>query len=122
MIPVTTTLEEVVETLRNPQEFVRRVLANLYECKKKDTGEVFVRIGITGHGIIPHYRIEAAHFPEVDGPFPHVLNVYNGANHKIMSDVSPDAVRDEHWSIKKMDIESVAKLLGSLRKKGKARM
>ena len=59
---------DVLTTLANPERYLRGVLKNLYECKsQKQTGkkgDVVARIGITGEGTFPHYRID--YFDDVD--------------------------------------------------------
>jgi hypothetical protein len=50
------TVETVWPTLTHPREYVSGVWAKLRECAKKH-GEASVRIGVTGTGQKPYYRI-----------------------------------------------------------------
>jgi hypothetical protein len=58
-IPDDSTIADVAPTLRNPEEFVRRVLENLHGCKREH-GAAAIRIGVVGRGIAPNYLIEYA--------------------------------------------------------------
>src|SRR5690348_16752596 len=46
-------LVDVIPRLRGADEYVRRLLGNMAACKK-DHGNAFVRLGITGTGVKPH--------------------------------------------------------------------
>jgi len=51
------TIADVVGTLNKPLEYVRRVLERMWECKRQ-FGIALVRIGVTGEGRTPNYRVE----------------------------------------------------------------
>ena len=61
-------IADLLGTLARPEDYVRGVLENLYACLSQRSGnqkgDLFVRIGVTGHGIVPHSRID--YFDEVD--------------------------------------------------------
>jgi len=57
-LPKDATIAVIVGRLRDPVEFVRRVLENMKECEGRFGKPVVVRIGVTGEGVVPHYRIE----------------------------------------------------------------
>jgi hypothetical protein len=61
-IPDDSTIEDVSPTLRNAEEFVRRVLENMYACKREH-GAAAVKIGVVGKGIVPNYLIDYADEP-----------------------------------------------------------
>jgi hypothetical protein len=113
-VPPGSTIADIICTLAHPEEYVRGVLGHLYECRR-DYPTAYVRIGITGHGIVPHYRIE---YPGYAGAPPGTFGAFRGDNHKRL--VDEDLLRDEHWSTKMMSLEEVATLLGNLRKAKKS--
>ena len=108
------TLTDILDTLKNPSEYVRGVLGNLMICKK-EYGSACVRIGTTGGGISPHYRIEpAAEFSRDDWLDERFWQAYDGRNHKRL-DWGFSELRDQHWSPKAMNFDDVQNLLGKLR-------
>jgi hypothetical protein len=56
MLPPDATLKDVRETLAKPAAYVCGVLDNLYKAAKQH-GNAAVRIGVTGSGSMPYYRI-----------------------------------------------------------------
>ncbi|MDO8943450.1 MAG: hypothetical protein Q7U75_09720, partial [Desulfobacterales bacterium] len=53
----TATLLDERQRLAKPEEYVRQVLSNMVPLQRKHDG-VIVRIGITGTGAFPNYRID----------------------------------------------------------------
>ena len=51
------TIAYVAGKLNKPAEYVRRVLENMWECKRA-FGSALVRIGVMGEGRAPNYRLE----------------------------------------------------------------
>ena len=54
-VPSDATIDSVINTLNGPEEYVRGVLGNMYQAKKElgpRPGDVHVRIGITGRGLL----------------------------------------------------------------------
>jgi len=106
------------------QEYVRRVLANLPEAKGGGLGRrtLAVRIGITGNGFAPNYRIEspelASHNVASAGMMlaRDVYKFYRGMNHEEMTELDDLLRRDEHWSTAVTGFDQVELLLGELRK------
>src|SRR5437879_5011039 len=88
------TIADVAGHLTKPTEYVRQVLAKMLDCRR-DYAEPSVRIGVTGKGRSPHYRIE---YPS--DPFPAIFDAFHGASHKKL--VDEDYLRDEHWSRRSM--------------------
>lgn len=87
----------------------------MHACKKKH-GTATVRIGTTGRGIAPHYRVE----PILDmdtftGRFEDYFAAYDGRNHQKF-EWGPFELKNEHWSDKDMTYEEIQSLLGSVRK------
>ena len=57
-LPRDATIVVIVGRLRDPAEYVRRVLQNMKNCQDMFGQPVVVRIGISGEGVAPHYRSE----------------------------------------------------------------
>ena len=133
------TIRDIVGRLNKPAEYLRRVLEHMYECKR-EFGTAFVRIGVTGNGRAPNYRIEYSK----DSFSQRIFMVYNGISHRqiddlgdlgeYVSDVLDDLDREprpddvkierpdrllqrEHWSSRTMQLDDVAIVLGELRKR-----
>jgi hypothetical protein len=56
-LPLDATIADVLASLARPESYVRQMLGNLYDCKNEH-GSAEARIGITGDGIAPNYRLE----------------------------------------------------------------
>jgi hypothetical protein len=69
-----------------------------------DRQKAVVRIGVAGHGIAPHYKIEyPTELPFEDTltiPYQATFEIYQGQSHKRMTAFTVDDVREEHWSKK----------------------
>jgi HTH-type transcriptional regulator / antitoxin HigA len=71
-------------TLARPESYVRGVLENMYECKREH-GNAAARIGITGGGVAPNYKIEFEHKePSLgfSGFKVGIVGVFAGRSHK----------------------------------------
>jgi hypothetical protein len=53
-------ISDILPTLDNPEQYVRGVFGNMVEYRKVH-GTAVVRIGTTGRGIAPHYRVQVEH-------------------------------------------------------------
>jgi hypothetical protein len=80
-IPPDSTIADVTGSLRNPVEYVRKVLEN-FMLSGLDRQKAVVRIGVAGHGVSPDYKIE---YPtelafEGDLTIPHqaIFEIYQG--------------------------------------------
>jgi hypothetical protein len=60
ILALDSTLADVLATLAKPENYVRGMLENMYACKREH-GNATARIGITGGGVAPNYRIEFEH-------------------------------------------------------------
>jgi hypothetical protein len=110
------TIADIVSTLESPVKYVRGVFGNMIDFRKEH-GDAFVRIGTTGRGIYPHYRVEAELSPyQIDDEWDPVKNftAFNGKNHKKLDWEWP-IVRGHNWSAETMNCDEVQQLLGSLR-------
>jgi hypothetical protein len=108
----------------------------MYECKR-EFGTAFVRIGVTGNGRAPYYRIEYTK----DSSVHWIYGVYFGLGHQKRDDLVEFAefslqqlddlenerpVENEkhrrflqygHWSSQAMQLDEVAIVLGELRRR-----
>ena len=127
MLARNATIADVRDDLVKPERYVRLVLSNIVAAEREH-GPVVVRIGVTGTGQFPHYRIDRRDRHEifdseltVDIPF----QTINGRNHQPLAIVpegeEADILRDEHWSNGDMTREEVMTLLGEIRRKGPRR-
>ncbi|MGE3477028.1 MAG: hypothetical protein AB7H70_14600 [Rhodospirillaceae bacterium] len=120
-IPTEATIADITATLDNATEYVRRVLANMAVCKRK-YGKAFVRIGTTGRGIAPHYRVDpGANFMEQmedDAVWQAHFMAFHGRSHKQLP-WGFGELKGEHWSSGKMSFEEIQSLLGLLRQSHK---
>jgi hypothetical protein len=105
----TATIADVIGHLSKPTDYVRQVLDHMLTCRR-ECGEPSVRIGVTGKGRSPHYRIE---YP--GDPIPTVFDTFHGASHKKL--VDEDFLRDEHWSQRSLSVGEIQTLLGDLRQR-----
>ena len=112
-------ISDIVPTLDNAEEYVRRVFENMVEYRKTH-GTAFVRVGTTGRGIAPHYRVQKEHsatkefvgytLDDASGYF----MAFHGRNHKQL-EWGARELRTEHWSSRAMSYDEVQTLLGKLR-------
>jgi hypothetical protein len=130
------TIADVTDKLNKPTEYVRRVLENMWDCKRQ-FGSSLVRIGVLGEGRAPNYRIE---YSKEDTNWPSVFVVYYGLSHAKAEDLgeSPSAdlstvlsggsikyngpwpnrtLMRENWSSQTMSLDEVADVLGRLRQR-----
>ena len=117
------TIRETLGSLLHPEEYVRRILEKMYECRSH-RGSASVRIGVTGEGRAPNYRTEYL----LDG-VRKVFAVYSGLSHEQREDLGeltldnlfgdermPDhALQGEHWSTRAMELGEVTALIGEIR-------
>lgn len=110
------TIKDIVNTLANPKEYVRKVLENMIACKKEH-GLASVAIGKTGRGIVPNYRVSPDILSDWQGKIDpgEFFKAYNGRSHKRIEDWDVWELREEHWSDLRMSFEQVQNLLGELR-------
>jgi hypothetical protein len=107
IIPNDATIHDVMPTLNNPENYVRGVLSRLHECKQA-RGNASVRIGTTGQGLIPYYRVVY-----IDGAGKEqIFGAYYGDNHAAFDTFkAPNST----WSTGSMTYDEVQQLLGKIR-------
>jgi hypothetical protein len=121
------TIADLLNSLNKPREYVQRVYENMWECKLEH-GNASVRIGITGAGRAPYYRIEYARDEDSEG----VSAVYVGLGHRKREDLGSldvaalfktDSSRPDHflnadnWSSCVMSLDEVGALRADLLKR-----
>jgi hypothetical protein len=95
------TISDVLHRLKNPKDYVRGILRNILKHKNNGILPV-VRIGITGKGLSPYYRIDCG-----DQSF----GAFNGASHKPFKNIE---LHEDTWSSKQMTFEQVQAQMGQL--------
>ena len=103
-------MRHVVNGLIALEGYVRRVLEIFYQLKEPNA---VVRIGISGKGPYPRYRITVADRQGGE----RVLGAYNDNG----TPVPTADANDENWSIGSMSMEKVRQLLGRIRQQRKGR-
>jgi hypothetical protein len=113
------TIRDIVSSLGNAEKYTRGVLENMAEFRRQGLDSV-VRIGTTGEGIYPFYRLDPVDSETLGAmdnlsQFLEEMAIFNGRNHKRMEWTAHD-IRGENWSVGEMAFEEVQALLGELRK------
>lgn len=116
ILPGDATIIEVLSTLSKPTEYVRGIVGSMASYQREH-GPCVVRIGTTGHGIQPNYRLEPEHSEsdDWDVSFGKVMKLaaFNGSSHKPVWDAMD--IRGDHWSSGFLNFKEVQSILGSLR-------
>jgi hypothetical protein len=108
VIPDDATIADVIPLLGDPEEYVRQVLSTLYTMKKQ--GDVVMRIGTTGTGLRPSYRIDMASSGKP-------ISAFDGQTHRPFTDIK--TVDTQSWSSRSMSFGEVQQLLGQIRSSSK---
>ncbi len=100
-IPSDSTLDTVWLSLSKPKDFASGVMQSMHSMRKLGD-RVHVRLGVTGTGKAPNYRVEDRlnELPSV---------AYNGANHQPFDD-DEQLQTVSTWSSKTMAYDEVAAL------------
>ena len=106
-IPSDSTIRDIVSTLERRDRFVANVL-DLLRKAEKEQGPAVVRIGITGKGVLPNIRVDAA-----DGTW--TRGAFDGVTFKSFADFGQFASTESNWSTKSMTFAEVETLLRELR-------
>jgi hypothetical protein len=104
------TIVDVLSRLGDKDTYVSHLLHTMRTLAKTH-GPVVVRIGVTGTGHRPSYRIERAGAPG------EVIDAYDAQTHRPFTDVRVDGA--ENWSSRAMAFEEVENLLREIRGKGR---
>ena len=104
-IPKNATLRDLLSGLSDKDAFVSGVFGVAHRAAK-ERGEINVRMGVTGTGKFPNYRVEdAAGLP---------MYAINGANHERWPE-GEEFSAPENWSTETMTNEEVKDLLAEVR-------
>jgi hypothetical protein len=120
-LPENATISDILPTLDNAESYVRQVLGNMADYRKTH-GAAVVRLGTTGRGIAPHYRVQKEHdeagFGELLGRViddeSGYFTAFHGRSHKQLAWGSRE-LRGQHWSTRAMSFDEVQSVLGQLR-------
>lgn len=124
-LPADVLIEDIVSQLKKPVDYVRQVFGNM-NAYKREHGAAHVRLGTTGRGLAPHYRIEPApdryafltdvKFDNGDwGDTSKYFIAFNGLSHHQMEWGAAE-LQGAHWSEKYTSYDDVQALLGRLRR------
>ena len=101
------TLRDLKTTMDGPENFVRQVVGSMMRIGKQVGEPVVVRLGVTGKGRAPNYRIETVAEQRL-------VAAIDGANHSAWpEDVRFDATST--WSTATMTLPEGQMLLGDIR-------
>ena len=105
-LPADTTLADLRHVLADSGEFVRQVSGVMHSATKEH-GPVVMRLGITGTGRLPNYRLESL---ASGAP----LLALDGNSHKPWPE-GADFTGAANWSRRTRSLEDVRALLGEVR-------
>ena len=119
------TVEAIVAGLNKPVDYVRKMFGNMHDFKR-EYGAAYVRLGTTGRGLAPHYRIEPApdrlaFLGEIAisdddwGDTSKYFLAFNGLSHQKMEWGAAE-LKGAHWSSAYTAYDDVQSLLGRLRR------
>ncbi|MER9937122.1 hypothetical protein [Mesorhizobium sp. M0088] len=118
-LPENATVLDVVRTLDEPRKYVLGVFNNMHDYKRRH-GSVYVRIGITGRGMMPNYRLEPTNdsmgfLTDIvqGGDVARHFEAYHGRNHEQL-DWGQRELKGPHWSGSYLSHEALLKLLEEL--------
>ena len=103
-IPKDATIADVAPTLRAGDVFVAQVRHLMVKIERERNCAVVARIGTTGQGIMPNFRID-----ETDG-LP--IEAYDGVTFKPFGEIG---TRDANWGTKAMTLPEITALLEGMR-------
>lgn len=113
-------ISDLVDVLCDPIEYVSGIVSN-FVSHGYDRETSAIRIGITGRGIFPNYKIEepsvpititvrSRRFDMISTP----ARTFNGRNHREMTELDDQEWRDENWSATKMSFAELDAVFSEL--------
>lgn len=105
-LPPDSTLLSVRSGLADAEDFVRQVFGVMHDVQRHG-GSVTMRLGITGKGRLPNYRLERAS----DGA---VIDAIDGNTHRSWPE-GAQFYGEKNWSSIVMTTEEVRSLVGEIR-------
>jgi len=97
------TLAEVAATIKNADHYIANIRHLMIQSQKAH-GLLAVRVGITGQGLHPSFRLETS-----DGTF---IESYDGQTFRPFGDLKTHL---ENWSSNRSTLDEVTKLLKKMR-------
>jgi hypothetical protein len=116
----TSRVSDLIPVLSDPIEYVRGILGNFvsYGCDPETSA---VRVGVTGAGVCPNYKIEEPSFSHTVTVLSlHSLctatpaHTFCGRNHREMTELDGQWRRDNNWSTATMSFAELKALLSNL--------
>jgi hypothetical protein len=126
MLAKDVTVEQVLQTLLHPERYLVGMLGNMM-LAKREYGDACVRIGITGAGKAPHYRVEPGESymdatlatitddDKKDDDLARYFVAYLGQGHKRLPWGKEQLLGSDNWSTSRTTISEVQVILGRLR-------
>ncbi len=113
-------ISDIFHVLSDAVEYVRGVVSNFvshgYDCETSA-----VRIGVTGAGVFPNYKIEEPSVPVtvtvLSRQFEMIMTparTFSGRNHREMTELDDHERHDENWSTDTMSFAELKALLSNL--------
>jgi hypothetical protein len=116
-LDIDATIDDLVDSLDDPEDYVRRALDNLRAEVRKEPNSRLT-IGITGYGVYPNYRIDTpVELKKLDMQSMSPSKIFSGRTHQEI--VDPSGVRDERWSAASTSLVELQALLSNLKKREK---
>jgi hypothetical protein len=113
-------ISDLVHILPDPTEYVSGVVGN-FVSYRYDPETSAVRIGITGTGVAPNYKIEEPNVPVTVAVRSHSFEMtmtpahtFSGRNHREMTELDDHERHGENWSTDAMSFAELKALLSSL--------
>jgi hypothetical protein len=103
-IPSNATISNILSTLSNPDRFVAHALDVMRQTEKQRSSACVMRLGVTGGGVLPNFRVDAA-----DGTW--TAGAFDGVSFKSF----PLGSDDGNWSTRSLATNEVEAILASLR-------
>jgi hypothetical protein len=124
MLAKDVTVEQVLPTLLHPEHYLVGVLGNMV-LAKREYGDACIRIGITGDGKAPHYRVEPgedrlralekAILDNRDDDLARYYVAYLGQGHRRLPWGKEQLLKSDNWSSSRTSIGELQVILGRVR-------
>jgi len=113
-------ISDLVDVLSDPVEYVSGIVSN-FVSHGHDREASAIRIGVTGRGIFPNYKIEEPGVPMTitvrSCRFDMTMTparTFNGRNHREMMELDDHERNDKNWSAAKMSFAELEVLLSKI--------
>jgi hypothetical protein len=111
-------ISDLIHVLSDPIEYVSGVISN-FVSYGYDRETSAIRIGVTGVGVFPNYKIEEPSVPVTVAVLSHQFKMtpahtFSGRNHREMMELDDHERHDENWSTNTMSFAELEELLSNL--------